>query len=73
MACPASLKNPFKALVRDLNYLIAFTALASSPIKDSKELEISIVLEWPTRITQTEFFKRASEMFKGKVHGFLSR
>jgi Fic family protein len=66
-------KNPFKALVRDLNYLIGLGALASAPVKDSKEFEISIVLEWPTRITETEFFKRASEMPKWKVHGFLSR
>jgi hypothetical protein len=33
---------------------------------------LSANLEWPTQITETEFFKRVKAMPKGKVYGFLS-
>lgn len=33
---------------------------------------ISIRLEWPTEITETEFFRQVKAMPKAKVHGFLS-
>ena len=34
---------------------------------------LSINLDWPMQITETEFFRRIKEMPKGKVYGFLSR
>jgi hypothetical protein len=32
---------------------------------------ISIRLDWPTRITETEFFRRMNELPKGKSFRFL--
>jgi hypothetical protein len=33
---------------------------------------LSINLDWPRQITETEFFRRVKEPPKGKVYGFLS-
>jgi len=65
-------KNPYKALVRDLNYLIRLQAVRVKPLAEEKGFLLSINLEWPTQITETEFFRRVQEMPKGKVYGFLS-
>ena len=65
-------KNPYKALVRDLNYLIEVKALAAKRLPEDAGFLISIRLEWPTEITETEFFRRVKAMPKAKVHGFLS-
>jgi cell filamentation protein, protein adenylyltransferase len=65
-------KNPYKALIRDLNYLIGLRAVLAKRLSDEREFLISIRLEWPTTITETEFFKQVKEMPKAKVHGFLS-
>jgi len=65
-------KNPYKALVRDLNYLIRLQAVRVKPLAEEKGFLLSINLEWPTQITETEFFRRVKEMPKGKVYGFLS-
>ena len=65
-------KNPYKALVRDVSYLIGLKAVAAKRVPNEREFLISIRLEWPTTITETEFFKRVKEMPKAKVHGFLS-
>lgn len=66
------LKNPSKALIRDLSALIELEAIAAKRLPDDAGFLISIRLEWPTKITDTEFFRRAKEMPKAKVHGFLS-
>lgn len=65
-------KNPHKALVRDLNYLIGLEALSATRLPDKAGYSLRIRLDWPTRITETEFFKRVKAMPKGKVYGFLS-
>jgi Fic family protein len=67
-----SVKNPGKALVRDLNYLIQLGALDAKKLPEEKGYLFSINLGWPTQITETEFFKRVKDMPKGKVYGFLS-
>jgi len=61
-----------KALIRDLNYLIQLQAIQVKQLPDKSDVLLSINLEWPTQITETEFFKRVKEMPKAKVHGFLS-
>jgi Fic family protein len=65
-------KNPYKALLRDLNYLIRLQALRARRAPDGEEWLLSVNLEWPAQITESEFFKRARELPKAKVHGFLS-
>lgn len=68
-----SVKNPDKALVRDLGYLLALQAIRREWTSDGKDYLVSINLDWPTQITETEFFKRAKELPKGKSFGFLSK
>jgi hypothetical protein len=67
-----SVKNPGKALVRDLSYLIQLGSLNVKKLPEEKGFLFSINLDWPTQITETEFFKRVKDMPKGKVYGFLS-
>ncbi|HEY6551813.1 MAG TPA: Fic family protein [Vicinamibacteria bacterium] len=66
-----ALKNPQRALFRDLTYLLGLDTMAGTRNPEGEFL-LSINLEWPTQITETEFFKRVKAMPKGKVHGFLS-
>lgn len=70
-----SVKNPMKALTRDLGYLWQLDAISirttKTPSGDT-DLLLSANLDWPTQITETEFFRRVKEFPKGKVHGFLS-
>jgi len=67
-----AVKNPGKALVRDLSYLIQLGALDVKKLPEEKGFLFSINLDWPTQITETEFFRRVKDMSKGKVYGFLS-
>jgi Fic family protein len=64
--------NPYKALIRDLNYLIGMGAISGKRLPDKTGFLISVNLDWPTKITETEFFNRIRAMPKGKVFGFLS-
>lgn len=67
-----AVKNPGKALIRDLNYLAGLEAIRVRKLDDPSGYALSVDLEWPTRITETEFFRRVKAMPKGKVYGFLS-
>lgn len=64
------MKNPVKALVRDVNGLISLGALTYRREGDDKHY-MSANLKWPTQITETDFFKRIKEMPKLKSHAFL--
>ncbi|HHN73787.1 MAG TPA: hypothetical protein ENK10_01015, partial [Acidobacteria bacterium] len=65
-----NLKNPVRALIRDINGLIQLEAISVRRVGEDR-YEISVRLEWPTEITETEFFKRVKEMPRAKTHGFL--
>lgn len=67
-----TVKEPLKALLRDLSYLLELKAIAAEPLPERSGYRISIRLEWPTQITETEFFRQVKAMPKAKVHGFLS-
>jgi Fic family protein len=67
-----AVRNPHKALVRDLNLLIQVGAISARRLKDRPGFLLSVELDWPTKITETEFFRRVRLLPKGKVHGFLS-
>jgi len=56
------MKAPLKAMIRDMNYLIEVGAIKF----DRKIHKVKINLDWPTEITETEFFKRVREMPKAK-------
>lgn len=64
--------NPYKAMIRDLNYLIGLQAIAAQRLPENQGFLLRINLDWPTKITETEFFRRMKELPKGKVYGFLS-
>lgn len=66
-----ALKNPHKALIRDINYLIHLKAIGYRKLPENR-YELFARLEWPTEITETEFFRSVKEMPKAKTHGFLS-
>lgn len=65
------LKNPGKALLRDVNYLLQLRAIGFNRLSDD-QYELFVRLEWPTEITETEFFKRVKEMPRARTLGFLS-
>lgn len=67
-----AVRNPYKALIRDLNSLIQVGAISARRLKDRPGFLLSVELDWPTKITETEFFRRVRQLPKGKVHGFLS-
>jgi hypothetical protein len=67
------LKNPRKALIRDLDYLKSLNAITVRHRPDDDGFRIGINLAWPMEITETEFFRKAKELPKAKVHDFLSR
>jgi Fic family protein len=64
------LNNPYKALIRDLNYLIKLGAIGYQKLENDR-YRIFAKLEWPTQITETEFFARVKQMPKAKSHSFL--
>jgi Fic family protein len=67
----AKLGNPFKALVRDMNYLLGIQAL-SYRRDQAKNTIFQIRLDWPTHITETQFFEVVNRLPKGKTYSFLS-
>jgi Fic family protein len=64
------LRNPRKAQIRDLTYLISLGSInfEKGPEKDGR---FSACLEWPTEITETEFFAQVKQMPKAKSQSFL--
>jgi Fic family protein len=67
-----AVKNPFKALTRDLTYLIRLQAVRVRREGADGDWLLTVDLEWPTRITDAEFFKQMKDLPRAKVHGFLS-
>lgn len=73
-----AVKNWRKAMNRDLEYLFDLGAIRYLSRERGEATLLfltrilAINLDWPTRITETEFFARAKQLPKGKVHGFLS-
>ena len=65
------LSNPYKALIRDLNYLIRLEAVKFEKMEENR-FRFRANLEWPTKITETEFFARVKQMPKAETHNFLN-
>ncbi len=63
------LSSPAKALVRDLNNLIKLDAVVFEKSDDGHIFNIN--LDWPTQITETEFFQKIKDLPKGKAYSFL--
>jgi Fic family protein len=64
------LKSPSKARLRDLAELSVLGAIRIWR-DDSGKIMIGVRLEWPTEITETDFFRRVRELPKARTHPFL--
>jgi hypothetical protein len=68
----ATLANPLKALVRDVNSLVALGAVKVDKLGD-RRYRIGVRLEWPMEITERAFFEKLKELPKARTHSFLRR
>jgi len=66
----ATLGNPLKALVRDVNSLAALGAMKVERLGEGR-YRLGVRLEWPTEITETAFFEKLKQLPKAKTHSFL--
>ena len=68
----ADLKNPRRAAVRDVNNLQELGAVTVYLDEDNKEtILIGVRLEWPTEITETEFFEHVKRLPHRKSYSIL--
>ena len=65
------LKNPARALVRDLLQLEHLTAVALRHDDKTDHWWVDLRLKWPTEITQTDFFERVRNFPKAKTSSLL--
>jgi len=63
------LKNPFPAFIRDLAGLLGLQAINAYRTPQNQGM-IGLRLEWPTEITETEFFARLKALPKAKSFPF---
>lgn len=66
----APLRSPQKAFFRDLNNLLFLKAISHAE-HPTDRYRFSARLEWPTEITETEFFRMVHNLPKGKTCSFL--
>ncbi len=64
------LKNPIKAMVRDVNNLSSLGAVSVEEFGE-RQFRLKVRLEWPTEITETAFFEKLRKLPKAKSHSFL--
>ena len=65
-----TLKDPLGGLVRDLFNLKDLNAIAIKQIGEDR-YEIAVNPEWPTRLTETDFFAKMKQYPKAKTLSFL--
>ena len=66
----STLGHPYKALIRELNHLIQLRAIGADK-DEAGRFKLFVRLEWPTEITESEFFKRLKELPRSKATSFL--
>ncbi len=67
-----ALENPSKAFPRDVSYLLELEAISFERLPEARNVLLRLNLDWPTQITETEFFRRVKQFPKGKSYPFLS-
>lgn len=67
----AKLGNPNDSYIRDLNYLLGLNAIRYEQAQD-KRVILFPRLDWPTEITETDFYQRIKTLPKGKMFKVLS-
>jgi Fic family protein len=72
----ASRKNAMFAIVRDLNRLGALGAITirqvDADVPKKRQYLIAVDLNWPSTITESEFFAKLANLPKSKTYGFLT-
>ena len=63
-------QKPESALMRDLNELARLDAIRIT-LSGDRKYRIAIRLDWPSRITESDFFRRLKEMPKARTYSFL--
>lgn len=66
----STLKNPWKAYIRDMIKLVAIGAVQVDA-EEGSPVTLKVNLDWPTEITETDFFERASHMPQAKTYKFM--
>jgi Fic family protein len=73
----SDVKNPGKALNRDLNHLLSLKAISwrNEPPEKTKDQKTFLWarLEWPAEITETEFFRKIATFPRVKENLFIPR
>jgi len=64
------LKDPGSAMIRDLNNLIYLKAINIKKISED-QYNLSVRLEWPKEITESDFFAKIKTLPKAKTLSFL--
>ncbi len=67
-------KHPVDALVRDVTRLADLGAISINPARDAVgfSIHISVNLDWPSTITETEFFEKLKTLPRSKSYSFLT-
>jgi Fic family protein len=65
-----TLQNANKARIRDINELISLGAITAEKT-DKGRWNISVNLDWPQQITESDFMERVNTLPKSKMHSFL--
>ena len=71
-----SRKRPVEAIVRDVTRLADLGAVRITPRRRENanfSIRISVNLDWPSTITETEFFEKLKTLPKSKSYSFLTR
>jgi len=66
----SQLKSPLSALVRDVNSLSELGAISVVKMED-ESIQIAARLQWPSEITETDFFKKTRQLPKAKTLSFF--
>ena len=66
----STLKDPLGGLVRDLLALEDLNAIAIKQIGEGR-YEVAVKPEWPTELTETDFFAKMKQYPKAKTLSFL--
>ncbi len=64
------LKSQEKAIARDIDGLLTLGAIRWQDPDDGLGIRFSVDLDWPARITESEFFKRVQELPKTRGLAF---
>lgn len=67
-------KDPDAALLRDISKLLALGAVQVKPGSNGSRgrILVSVNLDWPSSMTETEFFRQVSELPKSKKYSLLT-